>query len=126
MSVIFYVKFNYSNSMNKKKLPSMLIRVCRHTPMMVQFLKLKKSPKTPALLPHGRLHELFYVKMPEPRPVGRCADQDVRRPFHSLEPYLARLVKLGESAVICEQIGDPATSKGPVERAVARIVTPAR
>ena len=45
-------------------------------------------------------------------------------PFHSLEPYLARLVKLGESAVICEQIGDPATSKGPVERAVARIVTP--
>jgi DNA mismatch repair protein MutS len=45
-------------------------------------------------------------------------------PFHSLEPYLARLVKLGESVVICEQIGDPATSKGPVERAVARIVTP--
>jgi hypothetical protein len=44
--------------------------------------------------------------------------------FHSLEPYLARLVKIGESAVICEQIGDPATSKGPVERAVSRIVTP--
>ena len=45
-------------------------------------------------------------------------------PFHSLEPHLAKLVKLGESVVICEQIGDPATSKGPVERAVARIVTP--
>ena len=45
-------------------------------------------------------------------------------PFHSAEPYLAKLVKLGESVVICEQIGDPATSKGPVERKVVRIVTP--
>ena len=58
---------------------------------------------------------------------GQSAGVPIRMagvPFHSLEPYLARLVKLGESAVICEQIGDPATSKGPVERAVARIVTP--
>ena len=47
-------------------------------------------------------------------------------PFHSLEGYLAKLVKLGESVVICEQIGDPATSKGPVERQVVRIITPAR
>lgn len=45
-------------------------------------------------------------------------------PFHSLEGYLAKLVKLGESVVICEQIGDPATSKGPVERQVVRIITP--
>ncbi|WP_374220735.1 DNA mismatch repair protein MutS [Deefgea sp. CFH1-16] len=45
-------------------------------------------------------------------------------PFHSLEPYLAKLVKLGESIAICEQIGDPATSKGPVERKVMRVVTP--
>jgi DNA mismatch repair protein MutS len=45
-------------------------------------------------------------------------------PFHSLEPYLAKLVKMGESAAICEQIGDPATSKGPVERKVMRIITP--
>ncbi|MBR7784562.1 DNA mismatch repair protein MutS, partial [Undibacterium sp. LFS511W] len=45
-------------------------------------------------------------------------------PFHSLEPYLAKLVKMGESAAICEQIGDPATSKGPVERKVMRVVTP--
>jgi DNA mismatch repair protein MutS len=45
-------------------------------------------------------------------------------PYHAAEQYLARLVKLGESVVICEQIGDPATSKGPVERAVSRIVTP--
>jgi DNA mismatch repair protein MutS len=40
-------------------------------------------------------------------------------PFHAVEQYLARLVKLGESVVICEQVGDPATSKGPVERAVS-------
>ena len=45
-------------------------------------------------------------------------------PYHSAEPYLARLVKLGESVAICEQIGDPATTKGPVERKVVRIVTP--
>ena len=45
-------------------------------------------------------------------------------PFHSLDPYLAKLVKLGESVAICEQIGDPATSKGPVERKVMRVVTP--
>ena len=45
-------------------------------------------------------------------------------PYHAAEQYLARLVKLGESVAICEQIGDPATSKGPVERKVVRIVTP--
>jgi len=45
-------------------------------------------------------------------------------PFHAVENYLARLVRLGESVVICEQIGDPATSKGPVERQVTRIITP--
>ena len=45
-------------------------------------------------------------------------------PFHAAESYLGKLTRLGESVVICEQIGDPATSKGPVERAVVRIVTP--
>ncbi len=45
-------------------------------------------------------------------------------PYHAVEQYLAKLVKLGESVAICEQIGDPATSKGPVERKVTRIVTP--
>jgi DNA mismatch repair protein MutS len=45
-------------------------------------------------------------------------------PYHAAEQYLARLVKMGESIAICEQIGDPATSKGPVERKVMRIVTP--
>src|SRR5439155_6443013 len=45
-------------------------------------------------------------------------------PYHAVEQYLARLMKVGESVAICEQIGDPATSKGPVERKVTRIVTP--
>jgi DNA mismatch repair protein MutS len=45
-------------------------------------------------------------------------------PFHAVDNYLAKLVKLGQSVAICEQIGDPATSKGPVERRVTRIVTP--
>jgi DNA mismatch repair protein MutS len=58
---------------------------------------------------------------------GQSAGQPIRMagvPYHAVEQYLAKLVRLGESVVICEQIGDPATSKGPVERAVARIVTP--
>ncbi len=45
-------------------------------------------------------------------------------PHHAVENYLAKLVNRGESVAICEQIGDPATSKGPVERKVVRIVTP--
>ena len=45
-------------------------------------------------------------------------------PVHALDAYLARLVRAGEAAAICEQIGDPATSRGPVEREVTRIVTP--
>ena len=45
-------------------------------------------------------------------------------PAHSVDNYLARLVRLGESVAICEQVGDPATSKGPVDREVVRIITP--
>ena len=45
-------------------------------------------------------------------------------PFHSLDPYLSKLIKLGESVALCEQIGDPALSKGPVERKVVRVITP--
>src|SRR6185312_8589621 len=45
-------------------------------------------------------------------------------PFHSVESYLARLVRKGESVAICEQVGDPAKSKGPVQREVVRVITP--
>lgn len=58
---------------------------------------------------------------------GQSAGQPIPMagvPHHAVENYLAKLVQLGESVAICEQIGDPATSKGPVERKVIRIVTP--
>jgi DNA mismatch repair protein MutS len=58
---------------------------------------------------------------------GQSAGQPIKMagvPYHAAEQYLARLIKLGESVVIVEQVGDPATSKGPVERRVSRIVTP--
>ncbi len=110
--------------------------LAKHTPMMRQFLALKANhPNTLLFYRMGDFYELFYEDAEKAARLlditlttrGQSAGVPIKMcgvPFHSLEPYLARLVKLGESAVICEQIGDPATSKGPVERAVARIVTP--
>ncbi len=107
-----------------------------HTPMMVQYLKLKKQHKNTLLFYRmGDFYELFYDDAEKAARLlditlttrGQSAGMPIKMagvPFHSLEPYLAKLVKAGESVVICEQIGDPATSKGPVERAVSRIVTP--
>ena len=104
--------------------------------MMRQYLALKANhPNTLLFYRMGDFYELFYEDAEKASRLlditlttrGQSAGVPIKMcgvPFHSLEPYLARLVKLGESAVICEQIGDPATSKGPVERAVARIVTP--
>ncbi|WP_226473265.1 DNA mismatch repair protein MutS [Dechloromonas denitrificans] len=108
----------------------------KHTPMMRQYLALKANhPSTLLFYRMGDFYELFYEDAEKAARLlditlttrGQSAGVPIKMcgiPFHSLEPYLARLVKLGESVVICEQIGDPATSKGPVERAVARIVTP--
>jgi DNA mismatch repair protein MutS len=83
----------------------------------------------------GDFYELFFADAEKAARLlditlttrGQSAGQPIRMagvPYHAVEQYLAKLVRLGESVVICEQIGDPATSKGPVERAVARIVTP--
>ncbi|KAF4533705.1 hypothetical protein B566_EDAN005754 [Ephemera danica] len=110
--------------------------LAKHTPMMRQYLALKaKHPETLVFYRMGDFYELFHEDAEKAARLlditlttrGQSAGMPIKMcgvPFHALEPYLARLVKLGESAVICEQIGDPATSKGPVERAVARIVTP--
>jgi DNA mismatch repair protein MutS len=108
-----------------------------HTPMIAQYLKLKAERAPDMLLFYrmGDFYELFFEDAEKAARLlditlttrGKTADQPIKMcgvPFHALEPYLAKLVKLGESVVICEQIGDPATSKGPVERAVSRIVTP--
>lgn len=107
-----------------------------HTPMMQQYLSLKSQhPDILLFYRMGDFYELFYDDAKKASALldisltkrGQSAGQPIPMagvPHHSIEGYLARLVQLGESAAICEQIGDPALSKGPVERAVVRIVTP--
>lgn len=108
----------------------------KHTPMMQQYLGLKaQHPETLLFYRMGDFYELFFEDAEKAARLldislttrGQSAGQPIKMagvPFHALEPYLAKLVKLGESVVICEQIGDPASSKGPVAREVSRIVTP--
>ncbi|MEM9531759.1 MAG: DNA mismatch repair protein MutS [Pseudomonadota bacterium] len=107
-----------------------------HTPVMRQYLKIKaEHPDVLLLFRMGDFYELFYD---DARRAAQLLDITLTRrgesngkpipmagvPFHAVDNYLARLIRLGESAAIAEQIGDPATSKGPVERKVVRIVTP--
>ena len=108
----------------------------KHTPMMQQFLSIKaQHPDTLVFYRMGDFYELFYG---DAEKAARLLDITLTRrgnsagepvvmagvPFHSVEGYLARLIKQGESVAICEQVGDVATSKGPVERKVVRVVTP--
>ena len=107
-----------------------------HTPMMAQYWGLKKDFQDTLLFYRmGDFYEVFYEDAEKAARLlditltqrGQSAGQPVVMagvPFHSLETYLARLIKLGESVAICEQVGDVATSKGPVERKVMRVVTP--
>jgi DNA mismatch repair protein MutS len=107
-----------------------------HTPMMQQYLRIKAEyPDILVFYRMGDFYELFYADAEKAARLlditltarGQSAGRPIPMagvPYHALEAYLARLLKRGESAVICEQIGDPAASKGPVERRVARIVTP--
>lgn len=107
-----------------------------HTPMMQQYLRLKaQHPEILLFYRMGDFYELFYSDAKRASQLldisltkrGASAGEPIPMagvPYHSIENYLAKLVQLGESAAICEQIGDPATSKGPVERKVVRIVTP--
>jgi len=104
--------------------------------MMQQYLALKaQHPDMLLFYRMGDFYELFYDDAEKAARLldltlttrGASAGAPIRMagvPWQSIEQYLAKLVKLGESAAICEQIGDPATAKGPVERAVTRIVTP--
>jgi len=108
----------------------------KHTPMMQQYLKLKaENPEILLFYRMGDFYELFYDDAKRASQLldisltkrGSSAGEPIPMagvPFHAVEGYLAKLVQLGESVAICEQIGDPATSKGPVERKVVRIVTP--
>jgi DNA mismatch repair protein MutS len=107
-----------------------------HTPLMQQYLGIKADhPDTLLLFRMGDFYELFYE---DARRAARLLDITLTTrgesngqpipmagvPHHAVEAYLARLLRQGESAAICEQVGDPAASKGPVERAVVRIITP--
>lgn len=107
-----------------------------HTPMMQQYLGLKaQHPDVLLFYRMGDFYELFFDDARKASELldisltkrGQSAGQPIPMagvPYHAIEGYLCRLVQLGESAAICEQIGDPATSKGPVERKVVRIITP--
>jgi len=107
-----------------------------HTPFMRQYLAAKaEHPDILLFFRMGDFYELFYD---DARKAARLLDITLTQrgqsagapipmagvPYHAVENYLARLVKLGESVALCEQIGDPALSKGPVKREVVRIVTP--
>ena len=108
----------------------------KHTPMMQQYLAIKAGYVDTLLLYRmGDFYEVFFA---DAEKAARLLDITLTKrgtsngepipmagvPFHSLEGYLAKLIKLGESVAICEQVGDVATSKGPVERKVVRVVTP--
>jgi DNA mismatch repair protein MutS len=110
--------------------------VAAHTPMMQQYLRIKaQHPDVLLLYRMGDFYELFFD---DARRAARLLDITLTArghsagepipmagvPVHSVENYLARLIRRGESVAICEQLGDPAKSKGPVERQVVRIVTP--
>lgn len=108
----------------------------KHTPFMRQYLSAKaEHPEVLLFFRMGDFYELFYD---DARKAARLLDITLTQrgqsggapipmagvPYHAVENYLARLVRLGESVAICEQIGDPALAKGIVERKVVRIVTP--
>lgn len=104
--------------------------------MMQQYLRIKgEHPGMLLFYRMGDFYELFYDDAEKAAGLlditltkrGQSAGKSIPMagvPYHAAENYLARLVKLGESVAICEQIGDPSTTKGPVERQVVRIVTP--
>ena len=111
-------------------------KVERHTPMMQQYLRIKAQH--PAMLLFYRMGDFYELFFDDARRAaallditltarGQSAGEPIPMagvPYHAVDGYLAKLVKSGESVAICEQIGDPAKSKGPVERKVVRIVTP--
>ncbi len=107
-----------------------------HTPVMQQYLRIKaQHPHTLLFYRMGDFYEMFYDDARRAATLldialttrGQSASEPIPMagvPVHSVEGYLAKLLRRGESVAICEQIGDPAKSKGPVERQVVRVVTP--
>ncbi|MGE0873556.1 MAG: DNA mismatch repair protein MutS [Burkholderiales bacterium] len=110
--------------------------ISAHTPMMQQYLRIKaEHPDVLVFYRMGDFYELFFEDADKGARLlditltsrGQSGGAPVKMagvPAHSVEQYLGKLVKLGESVAVCEQVGDVATAKGPVERQVTRIVTP--
>ena len=108
----------------------------KHTPLMQQYLRIKADyPEILLFFRMGDFYELFYDDAKRAAELlditltarGQSGGQPIPMagvPYHAVDGYLARLLRKGESIAICEQIGDPEASKGPVERKVVRIVTP--
>src|SRR5579863_425087 len=107
-----------------------------HTPMMQQYLRIKaEHPDVLLFYRMGDFYEMFYEDARRAARLldialtsrGQSAGESIPMagvPVHSVETYLARLVRRGESVAICEQLGDPGQFRGPMERQVVRIVTP--
>src|SRR6185295_13226431 len=107
-----------------------------HTPMMQQYLRIKAQ--YPGMLLFYRMGDFYEMFYGDAEKAARLLDITLTRrgnsagepvvmagvPFHSVDGYLARLIKMGESVAICEQVGEVGASKGPVERKVVRVVTP--
>jgi len=108
----------------------------QHTPMMQQYLRIKaQHPQEFVFYRMGDFYELFFDDAKRAAQIldisltarGKSAGEPIPMagiPYHSADNYIAKIVRSGESVAICEQIGDPATSKGPVERQVVRVITP--
>ncbi|HVE52272.1 MAG TPA: DNA mismatch repair protein MutS [Ramlibacter sp.] len=116
--------------------PAQTPDLSKHTPMMAQYLGIKAEyPSTLVFYRMGDFYELFYD---DAEKAARLLDITLTRrgnsagepvvmagvPFHSVDSYLARLIRCGESVAICEQVGEVGANKGPVERKVVRVVTP--
>ncbi|NRA52748.1 MAG: DNA mismatch repair protein MutS [Gammaproteobacteria bacterium] len=110
--------------------------LANHTPMMRQYLTIKSEyPDTLLFYRMGDFYEVFFDDAKQASTLlgisltarGKAGGSPIPMagvPYHAVENYLVKLVNLGVSVAICEQIGDPATSKGPVERKVVRVITP--
>lgn len=110
--------------------------ISNHTPMMQQYLGIKSDhPNDLVFYRMGDFYEMFYDDAKEASQLldisltsrGQSAGQPIPMcgiPYHAAEGYIAKIVNAGRSVAVAEQIGDPATSKGPVDRKVVRVVTP--
>ena len=122
------------NSYKNREMSAQVVPV--HTPMMQQYMRIKNEyPDMLLFYRMGDFYELFHddakraaalldITLTARGKSGGNAIPMAGVPYHAAESYLAKLVRKGESVAICEQVGDPATSKGPVERKVMRVVTP--